>query len=747
MVKDFKSLPLVWNRPIDPASDKSYQKRSIKPVTPKDLGGTYLTAGMRNFGRDDNKIDLNKMRQDLDQWHNPALKPGESSKNLLTHNFGPVLWLNINFLGANNWKKAMDEVEKRKLYVFDCWGTIPGCKKGTKGGSSWVIPDEAHNYLTERLGKYFLGWDNGENDGRWFWQSTRIWPAPVSRKEVYEYFLCWFKPFLSDLKNYANVLCGLTYPHYFAKMDSHRMIGAEFIQGLPSVPMWAAWVRGAARQYQKLWMAGISIFDMFGYKSFEDDKFRDLNYRSGFDMGKGNPHAQGGPDRGPSMSLIKRVWYTLFIYGVNIEALETSQFFRPAGPSQPSIPSADKDKEKDIAPEARMEYLSPLGKMQLQATSFCIKNERRRGVQYCPAAVLLDFYSGWAPPRHFYSDSFYTVWGGIPYERGDHQIDLFLREMYPGYQNCPYYRDGRGFLTPTPHGDIADVLLSDVRPEILSRYQVVPVLGEISVKGKLLRKISDFVKKGGIVIWSLPQLSEEALKLSGIKWVGKETKERESRNVKTKKLHRELPFAASEVVTSRIKVLLETGKRKPLVVSNRVGKGKIITVIVPFGLTCRIAESHPIIGGNPDNDTTTLSFLDKPIGSPYRLLEGVKEVVFDIIEDCNLLDITASLDPDNGKVKAERTVKVQYLTNVTDKPDKLVVTIINNEPVVAYLQLQAKEAKIIRALDLMHQEKQLPITDGAVSLTLFPGDNADFNMYILELILDKPVVQFIERES
>jgi len=512
------------------------------------------------------------------------------------------------------------------------------------------------------------------------------------------------------------------------------------------VPMWAAWIRGASMQYQVLWMAGISIFNMFGYKSFEYDNFNDLNLYNDLEMGKGNPTTQGGPDRGPSMSLVKRVWYLLFIYGVNIEALETSQFFRPAGPAQPSIPSADEGKEKEIAREARMEFLSPLGKMQLQATSFCVKNEKRRGIQYTPLAVLLDFYSGWAPPRHLYSDSFYTVWGSIPYEKGDYQIDLFFREMYPGYQDCAYFRNERGFLTPTPHGDIADVILSDAREDIISRYQVISVLGEISIKDELLTKLINYVKGGGKIIWSLPQLCREGMNISGIDSIGKEIRGRESRNVKTGKRYKELPFTFSKVNISADKVLLETGKGQPLIISKSFGKGEILTVIVPLGLADKIEKQHPLIGADPLRDTNTLTYFDKPIGSPYQFLEGVKEVLFPYIRSFNLIEVIVSNDPiENIRNAIKCPASIQYVTNLTDKPDKLIVTLINNEPSLAYILLKVRNAKIKTAIDLLHKEKKIALQDGCLYLTLFCSDSADFNLYIIELELDKPVVRFMKR--
>ncbi|KXB06785.1 hypothetical protein AKJ51_02855 [candidate division MSBL1 archaeon SCGC-AAA382A20] len=721
--KTSEGIPTVYNKAIFPALSEEFKTRHTKPITVKELGGNYLTAGLRNFPFKNGKVDIEKLRDEFEKWHNPRLKVGESTRDDTKHNFGNALWLNINFLRALNWKKAIEEVKKRNLYIVDCWGILPGCKEGPKGGPSWDIPEDVHRFLNNDLEEHFLGWDNGENDGRWFWQAMRNWVPPVNRKKAYQHFVNWFRPFLSDIKNYAIALCGLTFPHYFAQMEGHRMIGAEFLQALPSVPMWSAWVRGAARQYQMLWMAGISVFNMFGYKSFEKDQFKGDSAGKEEQIGIGNPHCQTGPDRGPSLSLMKRVWLVLFMYGVNVEAIEGHQF-------------------------VGSKYLSPLGKLQLKATSFCVNNVERRGVQYCPAALLIDFYSGWTPPRHFYSDSFYTVWGSLPYEKGDHQIDLFFREIYPDYQDCAYFRDERGFLTTTPFGDIFDVLLSNAKVDTLSRYRSIVILGEIDVEGELLRKTTNFVKKGGTLIWSLPQLGKGAEELSGITSVGEEKESNESYNPFYNETYQEPLFNFSEVNISECSVLLKTKTGHPLVIRKTVGQGNIITIIVPFGTSKKIKESHPIIGANPSKDTTTISGFDKPIGSPFEILKGVKDIIFPFLESFNLVKVLASKDPlsciPESYESIERPTSVQYITNLTEEKDKIVVTLVNNKPFPVYLFLKVKKAKIEVAKDLLHQE-ELNLKKGGV-LTLFPSGSADFNIFIVELKLDKKIMNFREKQ-
>ena len=736
------TLPAVWNRPINSGADPDFPTAKTKPVTLEDLNGTYQTSGLRSIRTAGKRIDMDRFRRDLDQWHNPSLAPGHSSPDLLSHNFGSLLWPHLGFLKAEDWPEAMKELHRRGLGAFDCWGTIPGCLEQEKGGWTCRVSDQVQKEMHNILGRRFLGWDNGENDGRWYWQHARVSPAPATREEAYRNFLGWFTRFVEDdLHGYANALCGLTFPHYFAKMDSHRLIGAEFLQALPSVTMWAAWVRGAARQYQKLWSAGISIWSRFGYKSFKQDAYEGDSAGAGW-IGIGNPQMQTGPDRGPSMSLIKRTWLLLWLYGVNVETLEAFQFLRPAEIADP----AGRRKADNVAAEAKREYLSPLGKLQLDATAFCNKHLARRGVHYCPVAALVDLHCGWTPPRHMYSDSFYTVWGSMPYERGDHQIDLFFREIFPGYQECNYFRDERGFLTPTPCGDIVDVLLTDVREHILARYPATCVLGEMSVEGELLDKLTRYVERGGELIWTLPQLGEHALRMSGIVALRDEVHPSAGRICATGESFDELPFTLTKVEIDRADVLVETPDGDPLVISKSHGKGTITTLITPFGMSDRIDDLHPLVGGDPEKDTNTFCFYEKPMGSPHRLLGSVQRVWLDKLASLNLVEILAAKDP-LGPRAPERPCHVQYVTNVTEAPDRLLVTVINNELFPIYARVKGPNARIVRAVDLLHDEREMPLAAGAVELTLFPSDNADNNMFICELTFDSPVVQFMLEET
>ncbi|MFH0797082.1 MAG: hypothetical protein V2A65_08535 [Candidatus Omnitrophota bacterium] len=728
--------PVVWNKPIDPVQNPDFAKRNPKPVTREDLGADYLTAGLRDIPVkgsirkisnqvivEEGSIDLTKFRRAITRWNDQSLKPGESSEDKLRHNFGKCLWLNYSFLKASDWKEALKEIKRQGLFLFDTWGFLPG---------GWAPTREMHNHIQRVLGPKFLGWDIGEQDGRWFSETNQIYPALVNREDGWKNFQEWHNEIPAGEHHYSTPLCSLTYPHYYLEMGG-RMIGAEFLQALPSTNMWASFIRGAARQYQSLWFAGMSVWNKFGWKRFT------ANYH-------GSSHAshESGPDHGPTLSLIEQTWYLLYSYGVNIQALEASQFIQPPG--------------------AKEEYLSPLGELQLKVTGFSTRFSKRRGVQYCPVALLLDFHSGWAPPRNNYSDSLFNTWGTVPYQPGDHQIDLFFREVFPGYLDCPFFRQDKGSLTATPYGDIFDVLLSNIREQIFSRYRLVCVLGETKIENELLDKLLRYVQNGGKVVWNYPQLSEEAKRLVHLKETGKTRTGQKSVDSRSKEIFKEGPYSYPEVKVKSGEGWLESDTGRPLITSCQVGKGEIITLIPPFGMGNRkelendLPLSYPNnVYGDWDADVDfQYLYWEKPLGTPYQFLEGVKKILFEYIDTFNLIEVTSSDVPgwnDDNIVKeygldpetSLRKLDIQFTTCLREEPDKLVVTLINTNLVSAYGRLRVKNGRIVKALDVLENDSPVPIRkDGGINFHLKPKDFCGKTVLILELHLDKPIVRFME---
>ena len=115
-----------------------------------------------------------------------------------------------------------------------------------------------------------------------------------------------------------------------------------------------------------------------------------------------------------------------------------------------------------------------------------------------------------------------------------------------------------------------------------------------------------------------------------------------------------------------------------------------------------------------------------------------------MLKALNLIEVYASecpIDKDNPS----STSSIQYITNLTGEENRLVLTLVNNNLFPVYALIQIKGAKIKKALDLLHEEKQMPLNeDGCLAVPLFPSDNADFNLYIIEIETDQPVVRFMK---
>lgn len=63
--------------------------------------------------------------------------------------------------------------------------------------------------------------------------------------------------------------------------------------------------------------------------------------------------------------------------------------------------------------------------------------------------------------------------------------------FYPGYADSSFFHSERGFSTPTPFGDIVDVLHSDAQSWLLQRYSVVVLAGVATRSGLLAAEAAD----------------------------------------------------------------------------------------------------------------------------------------------------------------------------------------------------------------------------------------------------------------
>ena len=398
--------PRIYAHLVDPREHPDYQRRAVRPP---------------NWETFENRTHLNGLRYLTVQGDRIVHYAEDMEQYTKAYQLGDVVSAVYPILFAKNLGDMVDELGRRKLYLFGVCGYVPGMGPGSPY-EQFKTPAAALKLFDAKLGPRWLSMDVGEQDGRYIGlYSPQMYPTGDSRLEQYFNFQRHFQRLADDLGNKASALLSLNFGHHLLKEGIYTLVGAETAQGLPNEQVYYAFIRGAGKQYGVLSFNIASIYNRWGYKTYGGKGVDQYNYHF-------------GPTQGTSLSLLKRLLYCGILNNCAIVGCE-SGFFEG-------------------------EKLSPIGRLQ-QAAGKWIETNGQPGPMLTPIAVMTDFFAGWTFPRHLYTGDVYRVWGNLPYEAGDHLTDGVLDLIYPGYQNSSYYHDESGFLVPTPYGDAADCLLSD----------------------------------------------------------------------------------------------------------------------------------------------------------------------------------------------------------------------------------------------------------------------------------------------
>ena len=119
---------------------------------------------------------------------------------------------------------------------------------------------------------------------------------------------------------------------------------------------------------------------------------------------------------------------------------------------------------------------------------------------YTPVAIVLDHYAGY----NGYMDK---PWGILSPTPGDREArDLFDHQLFPGSDHIHTQPDPANpeasYLRPTPFGEIFDVLLTSVPPEILPTYPVILLVGDIEFDNAFLSELEKSLRRGSRVFMS-----------------------------------------------------------------------------------------------------------------------------------------------------------------------------------------------------------------------------------------------------
>ena len=573
--KGVAAMPTHYPYLLDPEIYPDYTRRPVPVPTWDTFDRQTQFITLRAFPQEGNR--LVRIGEELDRYTKEW-------------GLGRVIWPIIHQLHCENAREMVAEVKARDLYLFDFWGHVPG--SGMEGFWSHIVPPPGMvPYLESELGDHFLGIDNGEQDGRYVGgYAPQQCPSYQGRYRQYLNFQRHFERMGNDLGNHLSALVSLCFGHYFLKEGNHVLLGAETAQALPNSQVYYAFIRGAGKQYGVPWFGNASVWNRWSFKSYDGEGKSD-----------GTPY---GPDWGTSTGLLKRLMYTHLCY--NCVAVGFESGWTQAG------------------------GLSPIGKIQQAAARF-VRERGSPGVMHSPVALMLDFYSGWAMPRHLYTGKVFQVWGGAPYEEGDYLADGLLSLLYPGYEDAGFYHDERGFLSPTPYGDMADCLLSDAPLWVLRQYGLVILADRVTITAELAQKLRVYVREGGQVLvtsgnaaWLVPGLRvDDRVRVpanSTVRWVD---------GPKVREPH---AFPISLLDLPPGSQVLARSSFRPLVANVPYGEGRFTVLASPFGL-----NAEPLATGQIENQP------DRPLPRPYLLLEHVKRIVASALEAQQLFRVSEGL--------------------------------------------------------------------------------------------------------
>ena len=427
--------------------------------------------------------------------------------------------------------------------------------------------------LTGELREQFLGWISGESIG-YVWDEAaahlKIQPT-MSRRELLEAHRVFYTQAMErkwrnifktetgpmwDKLIAAQSTSSTSFAHALGAWGS-RMIGIETAAVQPGFAMRFAFTRGAARQF------GASTFyyhaPNFGDTATTFTKAQNFAGPDNFF------HSRYGATMGPSLSWYRKSYYHYYMAGASAIYLEQGgdQFFKP-GPGEHPF------------------QLNPLGRITQEFMRF-VERHPARGTPYTPVAILLD-------PAHGWDMTDYPHWpfGVSQINRSDRAIrELFGAAYYPlqVVEGEAASGDRQAFVNGI-FGDIFDVLVaSNERAASIDPYRAVVVGGHIEWERAWTDKLTDYVKRGGVVVLNAAQVRGLPAELTGVRLLDETSEADEARCLigPDERAHlRGQLFRYNRIEKrSGAKVLMETLSGDPLVTENKLGRGRVIFCAVP----------------------------------------------------------------------------------------------------------------------------------------------------------------------
>jgi hypothetical protein len=331
------------------------------------------------------------------------------------------------------------------------------------------------------------------------------------------------------------------------------------IDELSDISTGIAFVRGAARQYDRRWGIDIS------------------NWRTANDSAT-QFNSDGLLTGGWSASYLKRHFYIAYMSGAHVLQNEAAVYYAAKG------------------------VLNPLGEATREFADFALKRHRDIGHPAVTTALMIDDDSGFDAKHGVYNQSSAVWYQDIGYSSGDHMIDNFLKVAYPGHwlhgttpsapflnaKGAPDATRFRQYLAaggdPRPYepmsttrwGDNLDILTTAARLATFKQYRVIALIGSVNITARLRADLKDWVQAGGVLVMNIDQIGPPDDPLTGVKVLAGSRGGAKSKWLPEGQTVTEPPFTYRRVAPVTATVLATAGDTDPLVTLNKVGQGEVI---------------------------------------------------------------------------------------------------------------------------------------------------------------------------
>ena len=456
-------------------------------------------------------------------------------------------------LGAE-FANADDESIKQMLasglpFTIHARFSEPSMGEGGMGGAP--IDRQSYDRIRSLAGDLWLGfWTTEWSDCFNYCDEAK--DMPDTREGCYEKVKAWYQRKAAGCYDDVLAMCTTRHwDHYAGEWSGGS--GFEDEPGIsPECQSNMLFARGAARQYERYWHSYIA-------PGAHDAHSWLVNY---YLIGRGPHDTRRNAEAGGSVSWVKRMMYVSYMWGTTSLKNESPAY------------------ETDMTDDGSV-GLSPMGQVADEFFAF-VATHADRGTNYTPVGLMLDLMHGWGT-RCIYPDSIPPLtWGCLQPEPSDYMKETLFQVIYPGQNDV---LNECNLLSPTPYGDLFDVMLSTATPEHVRDYPVLMLLGDLAadMNERLASLLDTYVRGGGTLVLNVAQLTpalDEAI--LGLRVTD------QTRQADAAECHldgRQLKggvFDVRVVELDGAEAVMSTPAGDPLVTRHNVGDGVVLVTTVPF---------------------------------------------------------------------------------------------------------------------------------------------------------------------